>query len=196
MEKSQLRIINIESNQTDGRCNHHQKKAYFFHFQCLFPFFIQDKIIRVKINRKKQHKNGYNPLDIGRIAHDAVIFYAESAGTCCTEGCCQCIKHRHSAQQQQNNLKHCHAHIDQIQNSCRMLYFGHQFSNGRSRAFCTHQIHMGSPGHGKNRQQKDQHTHTADPVGKASPEKHAAGQTFHLRQNTGTGGGKTGNRFK
>ena len=49
---------------------------------------------------------------------------------------------------------------------------------------------------GNQSQQKDQNTHTADPVRKAAPEQHTVTHGFHIAQDAGAGGSKAGYRFK
>ena len=49
---------------------------------------------------------------------------------------------------------------------------------------------------GNQSQQKDQNTHTADPVRKAAPEQQTVRKRFHVCQNACTGCCKAGNGFK
>ena len=43
---------------------------------------------------------------------------------------------------------------------------------------------------------KTQHSHTANPVGKATPHKHTAAQGFYIGKNTGSCGGEAGNNLE
>ena len=133
---------------------------------------------------------------IGRITSNTVILDTETAGARCTEGQSQGIKHRHFSHKEQQKLQQRETDIDSIENLGRGLYRGNKTLHRGSRTLRPHEVHVIASGHRKDRQHKDQHAHSADPVSEAPPEQHTFRQSLHIGKNTGTGRRKAGNRLK
>ena len=64
------------------------------------------------------------------------------------------------------------------------------------RAFQQAAFQVGSTGKRQQAENKYQYSHSANPVGKASPDQHTVRQSLHITQNTGSSRGKTGNSLK
>ena len=186
----------IEGDRKRCCSDNQQIGTNFFTFPCLSEFTDQDQKVGVKVDAEQDHKDGHDPLDIGRHAGKTVIAEAEAAGARCTKGGQQSFKHRHPAEQQEHELDDSQAKINAIEDLCRGLHLGHQLIHLRAGAFGFHQVDMGAAGQGQQGEQEHQNAHAADPVGEAAPEQDAPGQVLHSGQDAGTGGGEAGNGLK
>ena len=100
-------------------------------------------------------------------------------------------------QHQNNYFKDSHSKIDEIKDSCCHLHFGYQLTNLRAGAFCPEQMHGRTIiAFGNEDQHKYKNTHTADPVGKAAPEKRGMGHCGDVCNHAGTGGCETRHDLK
>ncbi len=195
-EKSHGRVISVDQYDTCGGQNHQKVSPHFLHAKSCLPFFKQKKKIHIEIHAKQKHKNRRYPLNVRGIPGHTVILNAKAPRTRRTESRSHRIKYRHAAQKQQHDLHHGQKQIDLIKDCRRMLHLRYQLAHGRPRTLRPHQVHVRSPGHLDHCQQKHQHAHAAQPMGKAPPEQHTIGQTFHLGQHTGARRGKAGDRLK
>ena len=186
----------IEGDRKRCGGDNQQIGTNLFTFPCLSEFTDQDQEVGVKVDAEQDHKDRDNDLTIGGIACNAVVFDAEAAGARRAEGERDGIKQRHAAKQQEENLNNCQDNVNHVQNFCSGFYLRNQTGNGGTRAFCLHQVHMAAACEGNQSQQKDQNTHTADPVRKAAPEQQTVRKRFHVCQNACTGCCKAGNGFK
>ena len=71
-----------------------------------------------------------------------------------------------------------------------------ELADGRSRAFCTHQVDVRSAAQGNDGKKEYEYAHTADPVREASPEQVAARHGFDVVKDARTGRRKTGDGLK
>ena len=144
LKSGRIHRTDIQENDRYGDQDHGEIIMDLFHGNSLFEMPVQKIEIKVKINTEQDHKDGDNPLNIGGVPHYAVVLDAKATGTCRTECSCQCIKQWHMSCQQENKLDHCHAEIDRVKDHCSITHFWNKLSNGRSRAFCAHQIDAGA----------------------------------------------------
>ena len=167
--------------------------ADFFNRKCFLEFFLKDQIVGAEVNTKEDHGDGHYYLQVYGIAGHTVVFDPESSGSGRTKGNGQSIKKRHASNQQEDDLYNGHSQIYQVQGfGCGTDSRG-QFIYRRSRALCFHQVHMRTASCDmEDRKQENQDTHTPDPVGEASPEKHTSWKRFNIFYNAGSCGGKTG----
>ena len=186
----------INSDSYNGQANNPQIVTYLFILGCLHYFLRQKQIIGIKVDSKKNHKDRDHHLIIRAVACNTVIFDTKTTGTCGTKTKAQCIKQRHFSNEKENDLHNSQNNVYGIQNLGCGLYLRHQFADRRSRALCFHQIHVISTGKRQQAENKYQYSHSANPVGKASPDQHTVRQSLHITQNTGSSRGKTGNSLK
>ena len=95
-------------------------------------------------------------------------------------------------------IEHPQALINKIQYHCGFAHTGDQLAYTWSGALCPKQMHRkaGVVSAGDNGQQKYQYPHAAQPVAEAAPVKQPLGQSLHIRQNGGAGGGEAGDDLK
>ena len=177
--------------QNDGKIG-----ADFLAGRCAAEPAQQQQEIRVEVDAEEDHKDGHDPLDVGREAGKAVVLEAEAASTRRAKGREQRVEHIHSARQQEAELHHREREIDAVQDLGRRLHLRHQLVHLRAGAFRLHQVDVGAAGQGQQGEQEHQNAHAADPMGEAAPEQDAVGQALHTGQDAGTGGGKARNGLK
>ena len=191
LPKTSIKHPNIPGNQKHSCAYGDQIPFQLLTFQRLFPFFCQNKKINIKVYSEKNHENSHNHLNISGIAGDTVIFNTKSPRSRCTKCSGKRIKQRHPARQQKNNLHDSHKNVNAVQSLCRGTHRRGKTSDRRSRALRLHQIHMRTARQFQQRKQKDQNSHTANPVGKTSPKQDTFWQRFHLTEHTGSRCGKS-----
>ena len=152
--------------------------------------------VHVEVNAEQQAEHRGDGLQVRRICRKAVVGDGESSRSRSAEGDAESVKYRHSRQNQHNDLHDRHGKVDLVEDHGRGLDLRKHTLHAGTRALRLHQVHVGTPGQRKQTQDKYQYAHASDPMGKASPEQNAVGQGFHLRQNTGSRGGKSGRCLK
>ena len=173
----------MENIDKDHRCstqNDQQISTDLFHGESILEVLEQNEIIGVEVNAEQHHKDGNDPLAIGRIAGDAVILYAKAAGARRAEAMGHCFKGRHTAQQQQQDLDQRQSDINDIQDAGGIAQTRYQLAHRGAGALGPHQVDVAAAVQRHHRQHKHQNTHTADPVGEAAPEQGYMAQGLHI----------------
>ena len=195
-EQATGKMPDIEGDKPHRSQNNQQIGTYLLHAKCFAELAEQQVIIKIEIDAEQDHKDRDNPLQCVGITGNAVSADTKTTGTGGTNTGGHRIEQRHAIEIQQKQLQQGQTKINAIQNTGCGTDFRYQLAHRGTRAFRTHQVDVGAAAHGDNCQQEYQHAHTANPVGKAAPEQRTMGQGFHILQNAGTGGGKTGNGLK
>ena len=186
----------VERDHRDGDADDAEIAEHLGAGKGLPPFFLQNQEVGVEIDAEQDHKDRDDNLNIGGISCDAVALDAETAGACGGEGGVERVKQRHASEQEEDKFQHGQHDIDAVQNPRTGLDLRDEAADRGTRAFRLHEVHAAAAGHRKQDEQKDQHTHAADPVGKATPHQDAVRHDLDIRQDAGTGGGKAGYGFK
>ena len=136
-------------------------------------------------------------MQIGAVGSKGVVSHAEAAGACSTESVADGFQWCHAADEQQHDVQHRHAHINQVENRGGGAHFRHQLTHIGAGAFCPEQVHgktlAVATGKG---QQEHQYAHTAQPMAEAAPVKDTGREGFHIRKNGRACGGKAGYDLK
>ena len=129
----------------------------------------------VRINMDSPATGLTFPLPRG--AKDVAV-NGKSARTRRSERTANSIENRHIANQQENCKNHRHYGIKRIENYRSLAYFRHELTDNRSGYFGSH--YMQRVGHRHYRKHEHENSHSAYPVGKASPEEDAFRQRLHI----------------
>lgn len=173
-------VQDIHKDNACGYGDNQQIIADFFHFQSPFDVSQKEQIIGVKVDAKQDHKDRYDPLDIGGVGRNTVVFDAEAACSRRAERRADRVKQRHFSAEKQQNLGHGQPQIDQVEETRRRPHLRHQLADRGARTLRAHQVDIGAAAQRDDGQQKDQHAHAADPVREAAPEQGTVGQRLHL----------------
>ena len=189
-------VANIDGDRDDRERDDAKISLDLGHLGHFTEFSSQNEEIRVEVDAEHDDEDRDDDLQQSRIARAAVVSDTETAGTCAAERNAKRVEHGHAADQQTYDLCDGDPEIDGIQYFGSVLHAGHEFADRGARAFRTHQVHVVAARHGKHGQDEDDDAHTADPVGKASPEEARVAQGFNVSENTGSRRRKAGNSLK
>ena len=158
----------------------------------------KDKVC-IKVDAEQDHENRDDGLLKNRIAGNTVAENAETSGAGGAEAQAETVKKRHARDEEQYDLCDGHTEVDHIEDHGGVADLGNKLSHDRARALRPHHMHLTAHSpltHGHYGEDKDDDAHTADPVGKASPEEAGMAERFNICQDTGSCGRKTGNRLE
>ena len=164
-----VQIVNIGGDQRRSHTEDTQVAPQLPTFEYGAEVAQQRQVIQVKVDAEQQHKYGNDHLTIGGVAADTVCLNAKAAGACGAKGMHQCVKQGHFAAYQEDDF-HCgEKNINQIENTRGLFGPRHQLAYNGTGHFRPQYVNGAIRNRGNDGHNKDKHTHTAHPVGKAAP---------------------------
>ena len=162
--------VGIPGNHASCQKDNQEIRSYLLGRNGGLSLFAKHQIIKVKIHTERDHGDCQNPLLYRCVCCTTAVQHGKASCSGSSHGECDRIKCLHAGKQQGSNGKKCHAKINLIQNFSGSAHSRNKFGNSRSRALCLHQVHDGTALHRKQCKNEHKNAHTANPVGKASPE--------------------------
>lgn len=188
----------VDCDEGDGAEHNQQVKSQLLVAEHPGKLPEQEQVENAEIDAEQGHEYSAYRLQIGAIPGHTVVPDTEAARARRTESGAETVEQRHSACQQKDDLNEGEGNVDGIQDFGAVLEPGNQFVYLWPGAFRPHHMQQGvlAAPHGHHCQKKYKHAHAAQPMGKASPVEQPHGHGLHVSENTGAGGGETGNRLE
>ena len=156
----------------------------------------KEEVVGVEVDPEEDHENRDDPLLEDRVVGAAGISNGKAAGAGRSEGDAEVVENRHFPDGQNDEFRHGHEDIDEVEGHGRLLQMGHELADGRAGGLGLHEVDIGTAGKGDDGQDEDENTHAADPVGEGAPEEGGVGQCLDVGQDGSSGRGEAGYRLK
>ena len=166
-------LVHGKDIDEDDRCRSRDDEKILSDFlerECLPELPQQHKAVEVEVDTEQEHEDARYPLNVRRIAHEAVVLHAEASRAGRTERKCQGIEDRHASEHEEYDFDECQAEINEVEDLRGILDLGKDLADGRPRRFGTHQVDVGAARHRDYRKKEYENAHASDPVCERSPE--------------------------
>ena len=172
MERS-VQAVYIYSNRYNGKGNDAQIPVKLLTSDRSLESFQEDKVINVEVDTEHQHKNAYDNFKVFVvIVTNAGAVVRETARAGSAEHIDETVKQRHSTRKKEDKQQCRHRKIDAVENRCGVAHLRNEFGRGRTRCFCSENIHAALAAERNNDHAEYKNSHAANPVGEAAPEQH------------------------
>ena len=129
------RVVQAGDIPCDQQCADHDDcnigAQFFITEDILYPL-QQKQVITAEVDTEQQHEYRRNILKIRAVAREGIRLDSESAGTGSTECMTYRIEQRHSADEQEDDIKDRQRNVNHIQNRCGLTHPRNQFADGGS----------------------------------------------------------------
>ena len=185
-------VPHIDRDRDDRECYDAKISLKLAHLEHFVKFPSQNEEVSVEVDAEHEDKHRDDALHQTGISAAAVVAHAKASRSGAAEGNAECVKQRHSDNNEDNDLCHSDAKINGIQYFGSVFHARNQLADRRARALRPHEVHVVAAGHREHGKDKDDNAHAAHPVGEASPEEACVAQGFDIAQDTGSRRRKAG----
>ena len=189
-------VPHVDRDRDDRECDDAKISLQLTHLEHFAELPSQNEEVGVEVDAEHEDEHCDDTLHQSCVTAAAVVAHTEAARSGTAEGNAECVKQRHSDNDEDDDLRHSDAQVDGIQYFGSVFHARDQLADRRARALRPHEVHVVAAGHREHGKDKDDDTHAAHPVGEASPEETCVAQGFDIAQDTGSRRRKAGNRLK